>query len=119
MKKTLLSILFAIMLVAGILGTLLESAMIYDRFTGDRITLEYELKEANRNTNLSYTLTETIINYLENHELDTLKNLCDKHGIKFAIYSSRGTPLGRNMSPNIDFYSEIFIIRRLHCKNLC
>ena len=108
MKKTLLSILFAIMLVAGLLGTLLESAMIYDRFTGDRITLECELREANRNTNVSYTLTETIIDYLENHELDTLKKLCDKHGIKFAIYSSRGTPLGRNMSPNEEISAKAY-----------
>ena len=96
MKKTLLSILFAIMLVAGLLGTLLESAMIYDRFTGEKITLEYAFCANDRK--VPYDLAKVIVDYLEKNDVETLKKVCNRRDIRFAVYTYSGTPVGRNMS---------------------
>ncbi len=100
MKKTLLSILFAMMIVIGLCGILFEMAIFYDReFGGNYRTLEISLNEP-KNNSISYSLVKTMVDYMEENGIEKLKSLCNRRDIKFAIYEQNGRPIGRLMGPN-------------------
>lgn len=95
MKRILLSVLYAFLMIVGLLGLFFEGTMFIDRLNGGkmntRIVWAYDTDKG------LFQYAKIISEYVEAGKLDELKNICEESGVKFAVYTKNGSFRGRNM----------------------
>ena len=105
MKRILLSILFAIMIIIGLAGTFFEGAMIYDRLTGEKINTGIVLQSTGSDALKKYA--KIACEYIEEGRIVELREVFGEKNLRFAVYTEDGTPAGRYMTPEEEMSSVL------------